>query len=462
MAFDITDTPLAVNEQDVVIANGGNYVINVNDFTIPAGASDPYLNTVDVHATIAGFPNTYDDSASASTNLFQPAITVEKVADTGQTDDHATYVGGNVHYTFTVTNTSSDDTPDLLLDSLDDTVLGVLTGYIPVGGDVLSFEESYTFSVDRAVLDTDPDPLPNTVTVHYHPEGFSNDITDSASEEVDIIHPHTTMTSAAYVYDTVSGNVEITITDKNDGDVPLTDAHIHLLANSVEYGFSPLGFGDDDWSSDGNNDDIMDPGESWTWHVVVTISTTTFFETWGHGIDPLGGHVDYPEVQSEYRSFTVEVGFATRTQGFWATHLDFTEYVFETYLGSYIDLGYKQIDTMEELMGIFWANNAKESDGDKRTKLCQARQTTAQQAIAAILNQAMPGGAPLPAGITLTSIANTLAGTDIQAIKNLGAALDAYNNSGDDVALDPGLPPTGRAEPQAAKGIADIPFADCN
>jgi hypothetical protein len=83
-----------------------------------------------------------------------------------------------------------------------------------------------------------------------------------------------------------------------------------------------------------------------------------------------------------------------------------------------------------------------------------------QQALAAILNSSMPGGAPLPAGCDLTTIANTLAGTDINAIKTLGSVLGAYNQSGDTFALDPSLPPTGRANPIDARKIANIPFAD--
>jgi hypothetical protein len=117
---------------------------------------------------------------------------------------------------------------------------------------------------------------------------------------------------------------------------------------------------------------------------------------------------------------------------------------------------------MSELMGIFWANNAKESNNHKRNALCQARMIASQQALAAILNSAMPGGAPLPPGYNETEIADKLASEDIDAIKTLNDVLTTYNEGGDPFALDSSLPPTGRANPQGAKGIADIPFADCN
>ena len=50
-------------------------------------------------------------------------------------------------------------------------------------GDTCTIETTYT------VTTNDPDPLTNTVTVHYNPVGFPNDITDSDSESIDIVHP---------------------------------------------------------------------------------------------------------------------------------------------------------------------------------------------------------------------------------------------------------------------------------
>ena len=83
---------------------------------------------------------------------------------------------------------------------------------------------------------------------------------------------------------------------------------------------------------------------------------------------------------------------------------------------------------------------------------------------AAILNSNMLGGAPLPGGLTEADIAAILSRGDvgaISAIKNLASQLDDYNNGGEDIALSSVLPPTGRANPQEAKAIANIPFGDC-
>ena len=49
-----------------------------------------------------------------------------------------------------------------------------------------------------------------------------------------------------------------------------------------------------------------------------------------------------------------------------------------------------------ELFGIFWANNAKESDGHRRNKVCQAQIIGSFQLLAAILNTGLDNGAAVP------------------------------------------------------------------
>ncbi len=186
-------------------------------------------------------------------------------------------------------------------------------------------------------------------------------------------------------------------------------------------------------------------------------ASTTFVAT-GHGFDPLGLDITYPAFPTEQTSVTVGVNKgSTRTPGFWQTHLYFTTYVFEKYLDSKINIGWKNITKMADLMGIFWAIPAKGSDGDKRDALSRAREITANQAVAAILNSGLPNGAPLP--VSLSQIQTILGGTDIDAIQALGKRLDIHNNSGDNVDIQSPVP-VGKATPQAARCIANISFAD--
>jgi hypothetical protein len=118
-------------------------------------------------------------------------------------------------------------------------------------------------------------------------------------------------------------------------------------------------------------------------------------------------------------------------------------------------------------MGLMWSDQTKNSDGGMREKIDAARIHTAHQALAAIMNYYMPGGAPLPGGITLASIAETLTNGTEKEIRDLGSLLAGYNESGDDVALDPSMPATGKttgniADPQGARlaGAPCEPFWD--
>ncbi len=179
--FDISDAALGIDLVDQVIANGDSLVIDVNDYVIPDDATDPYTNTVSVHVTVDGFPNTYDGSAQWVTELFQPGVEVIKTGP-----DTATR-GETITYFFTVNNLSSDDSPDLILDSVSDTIIGDLTAAAAAAGcDTLGFGGTCDFTVDYTIAFDDPSPLVNVVTVHYHPDGFPNDITDDDDHSLDI------------------------------------------------------------------------------------------------------------------------------------------------------------------------------------------------------------------------------------------------------------------------------------
>jgi len=121
-------------------------------------------------------------------------------------------------------------------------------------------------------------------------------------------------------------------------------------------------------------------------------------------------------------------------------------------------------------MALMWANQAKNSDGTMRLSIDQARIHTAQQALAAIMNDSMAGGANLLAWLQAngypsatdarTLIADILTSGTTKEIRDLGSALAGYNESGDDQALDPSLPATGKttgniADPQGARLVGD-------
>ena len=67
----------------------------------------------------------------------------------------------------------------------------------------------------------DPSPLQNTVTVLYHPEGFPNDITDTASAKVGIVAPAITVSKTASAHSKIGDDVTYAIEICNTGTVPV-------------------------------------------------------------------------------------------------------------------------------------------------------------------------------------------------------------------------------------------------
>jgi len=165
-----------------------------------------------------------------------------------------------------------------------------------------------------------------------------------------------------------------------------------------------------------------------------------------------------------------EDGDATRTPGFWMTHCDFTQHVFFEHLGGSINLGWRVLDSPADVFGMFWANTAYEynSDGSKRSKLCQAKVIASFQLTAAILNTGLDNGAPVPidpvTGLDLiTAMQNALSGNSRGQILRLKNLLDTYNNSGTDVDIvDNDGYPVLPADPECARELADVTIADCD
>jgi uncharacterized repeat protein (TIGR01451 family) len=187
-----------------------------------AGDPDPLPNTVTVvYKGKAGLSGTAVSSTDDhSVNLFQPSVKVTK------TGDELSKVGDEVTYTFTIENTSSGDSPNLVLDSIDDSLLGNLAdGEAPPDCGNLAPGATCTFDVSRTVQAGDPDPLENTVTVHYHPAEFPNDITDSDSHSVDLFQPSVTIDKTGDELSKVGDSVDyvITVTNTSSSDTPQPD-----------------------------------------------------------------------------------------------------------------------------------------------------------------------------------------------------------------------------------------------
>jgi uncharacterized repeat protein (TIGR01451 family) len=160
--------------------------------TVQAGDADPLPNTVTaIYSSGSGIFATSDTAtASDSTNLFQPSITVTKNCAPDPVD-----IGQAVLCTIVITNTSSADAPALVVASIPDTLSGnlldVANPNIVSNNCLLSLASggSCTIVTRHVVTATDPNPLTNSVTVNYNPTGFPNVITATASDSVVVNQP---------------------------------------------------------------------------------------------------------------------------------------------------------------------------------------------------------------------------------------------------------------------------------
>ncbi len=200
LSCTISDPTIGFNKT-LTLASGASDS-STKSFTIPAGASDPFLNTASVTckpvaatAPVVGSSTfSVSDSSEWSTNLFQPAVEIIKTGPLYVTS------GDVIEFTFTINNQSSSDSPNLLLDSVSDNKLGDLKAAAVAGGcDNLVYNGTCTFKVSYTVppagLQTYKQT--NVVTVHYHPAGFPNDITDTDDHTITVA-PKSQLTDTSF------------------------------------------------------------------------------------------------------------------------------------------------------------------------------------------------------------------------------------------------------------------------
>lgn len=200
-------------------------------YTVKATDPDPLVNTV-----LANYTTRLSVRDTVSVNLFQPSITLVK------SGPPISKAGDTVTYTYTIINSSSSDTPNLILDSMIDNVAGDLTSFaLAAGWSNLAPGSSRTFTFDYVVKDTDDDPLVNIATVNFHPEGFPNNITATASHTIDILHPSFTVTKTCVTGTAVAGGtanfrVDITNTGDTSLDIVAVDRGVFYRSDSLQPG----------------------------------------------------------------------------------------------------------------------------------------------------------------------------------------------------------------------------------
>jgi uncharacterized repeat protein (TIGR01451 family) len=224
-------------------ANGSlaaNAIVDVQ-VTRTVQPDDPDPTTDTVTFTLNEHPDFSGEqivaSADNSVNLFQPSATLTVTAD----PTTATFLGQVITYTYTVTNTSSADSPNLVLDtsnpsnSFNDSLLGNLEAdaiHAAMGDNTATVASiapgaSFNFTETRATQAGDPTPLTNTATAVFTLEqtfgSFNDQITAQGSASVTLI-PHLAITKAVtsgfsdviHPGDTASFTISVT----NDGAGP--------------------------------------------------------------------------------------------------------------------------------------------------------------------------------------------------------------------------------------------------
>jgi uncharacterized repeat protein (TIGR01451 family) len=512
----ITDTALGIN-QDVVLMGTPvtltpSKVWDLDDAACTKLADDTFdcTNTAQVTCQPRGFAdlNDLDEEASVTVNVIPADIALTITKDCSEYSKVNTWEGWTaddaIDYEIVITNETSIP---LNLVAINDSVLGNLladcTSPLAPNG-----EAGDTCTINKEhVVTQDANELTNSVTVTFNDGvGGENITTDPpVTCTTDLLHPNLTVEKSCASQEPVpsgaSANFEIKITNGTvppstvpggdvNGDVDLDtnvvdndfDVPINL---DVLLGTAPAGGCLEGDYGDGATPELdaadgcllLEGGITATGtQVSNTVNVTaTLPELYG-----------LSNVLNRENSDTCDVqqGDATRTWGFWKTHgsdgdlflppdypeswnVDFgyTCHVFEDHLGGMMNLGWKQVDSCEDLFAIFWAHRARESDGTPRNKVsreCQAQVRCSGQVAAALLNTGLDNGAPLDPH-DLAAVLDALANGNRKQINQACAPIAAYNESGDDVMIideDGAMIP--HADPNGTRAEADYPFADCN
>ncbi|MEH6576269.1 MAG: hypothetical protein V7731_04245 [Amphritea sp.] len=149
------------------------------DYTVLAGDDDPLDNEVTVLYNPADFDNEITASDDHSVNLFVPALSIIKSCREKVFDDGEISATEPAEWVYSITNNSSADTPNLILDSASDSFgfpdpgPSDLTSIFPAS---LSPGQNVVVTLDYTPSEGDVPGISNTITVNYHPDGFTNDI----------------------------------------------------------------------------------------------------------------------------------------------------------------------------------------------------------------------------------------------------------------------------------------------
>ena len=465
------------NTIDIMVTPGSTSTVTANSG--PLNEAGSITNTASVSCSPAGFVNVVSDTDAVKVRI-QRRVSTITVTKTG---DNYTKTGDAVNYTIAIANNGGSHS-NLTLDSISDSLIGDLTNGThpaitssdcPVAPATLDIGTSCTIQLSRTTLAEDSDPVVNTVTVSAS-DVFGNTATDNDNHNVDVVAPSITVAKTCLnepVEPGTSANFRIDIT--NDGDVDLvvdiSDPVLGINDLDVMFGTSD--------SCTYNND----PSDGCLRIEAGVIAGTSPVQNQVDITATLPAVTGLANVLTTSAGDTCDVqqgGDATRTLGFWKSHgsdgdrnypspveMGYTCHVARDHVGFPINLGWKVLTGCDDVFGIFWSSMGKQSDGDRRTRICRTKLHSSWQLMAAMLNDGLSNGAAVPTdpktGLSIIdAMVDALAGNNRKEINRLQGMLDEYNNSGDDVSIedaDGAIIP--QADPNGTRDAADYEAGDC-
>jgi uncharacterized repeat protein (TIGR01451 family) len=216
------------------------------------------------------------DDDDATVQVLTPAINLEKVAEPTEVAS-----GTPVAYTFTVTNLGNDPLSDI---TLTDDQCGTPTF---VEGDdnedgLLDLAETWTYTCTNVIVN---DPTINQAEVTGTPT-LGPDVSDPADAEVNVVYQDLQLTKTPSANLVFAGEeVTYTYVLSNVGEDPLTTpagvTHETAVADDA---CTPVAFQE----SSGNLDDVLEPGESWTYTCTRAIDAPVLNTGAAVMVGPLG------------------------------------------------------------------------------------------------------------------------------------------------------------------------------
>ena len=395
-----------------------------------------------------GFENDETCQAAASADIYNPAIDIDKKVSLddicGNGDDADSlevYTGTNVWYCFTVSNTDEGEGAEDLINVLfSDATLGLneVIGPLAAGGVWNFMSDSYPRTAD----------VSNTASVTGEGALTGTQVSDNDTAIVTVVYADIIVEkSGTTALDVEQGesDIEYVIFVWNGGDTTAIDVELtDALPDAFVYGSNDSGC-----SYDAGDHDLtcelgdIEPGLSngMTINVYGTLVPDS-------GYDPLENEAcAYPDEQvtpdvnlsnnCDDTTTRITTG-ATRTIGWWGNHPDMMSACLVVNENLIEVLGFVELATVENAVGIIKTNIANDLCKDKRDPLMKARLQAGRQVLAAFCNVSYLGAAE-PGW--MTGAQAILEGDDIAEILALGGLADEFNNSGDEEPLPIGISP---------------------